>query len=176
MIFTTLKFHQLLANKHHNLRASRKVSVSEYFLCHSGRGARSVTPWNVILNNTWVNWGKWKHFASGGIRNGGVVWRNHQNKPALKLFPLRSFNAAGSLAPLTKRVHFFPNLTWLTLSFLNMDERDLHGLVDSLRSIPNLNWDPGNKLTTSTWVQRTGCNRLWNKHCLRLIFDITHSY
>ena len=57
---------------------------------------------------------------------------------ALKLLHLENFNARGSLAPLTKRVHFFPNLTWLGLPSLNMDERDLHGLLKSLRSIPNL--------------------------------------
>jgi len=57
---------------------------------------------------------------------------------ALEWLSLRNFNTRGSLAPLTKRVHFFPNLTWLELPSLNMDERDLHGLLESLRSIPNL--------------------------------------
>ena len=56
---------------------------------------------------------------------------------ALKLLTLADFNARGSLAPLTKRVHFFPNLEFLDLSFLNIDEHDLHGLLESLRSIPN---------------------------------------
>ena len=58
--------------------------------------------------------------------------------PALKQLTLVNFNAGGSLAPFTKRVHFFPNLLWLDLLYLNMDERDLHGLLKSLRSIPNL--------------------------------------
>jgi len=57
---------------------------------------------------------------------------------ALDWLSFRDFNARGSLAPLTKRVHFFPNLFFLGLSKLNMDERDLHGLLESLRSIPNL--------------------------------------
>ena len=56
---------------------------------------------------------------------------------ALEQLNLSNFNARGSLAPLTKRVHFFPKLIWLELPSLNMDERDLHGLLESLRSIPN---------------------------------------
>ena len=56
---------------------------------------------------------------------------------ALERLTLCYFNARGSLAPLAKRVHFFPKLTRLELSSLNMDERDLHCLLDSLRSIPN---------------------------------------
>ena len=55
---------------------------------------------------------------------------------ALEVLTLSNFNARGSLAPLTKRVHFFPKLTQLNLSSLNMDERDLHGLLESLRSFP----------------------------------------
>ena len=56
----------------------------------------------------------------------------------LERFSLVNFNARGSLAPLSKRVHFFPNLVHLDLSRLNMDELDLHGLLESLTSIPNL--------------------------------------
>ena len=56
---------------------------------------------------------------------------------ALELLSLFDFNARGSLSPLTKRVHFFPKLTWLKLSYLEIDERDLLGLLESLRSIPN---------------------------------------
>ena len=58
--------------------------------------------------------------------------------PALKALSLENFNAGGSLAPLTKRVHFFPNLSLLSLSRFNMDEGDLHGLLESLRYIRNL--------------------------------------
>jgi len=57
--------------------------------------------------------------------------------PTLRYLSFLNFNARGNLAPLTKRVQFFPNLKLLDLR-LNMDERDLHGLLDSLRSIPNL--------------------------------------
>ena len=64
----------------------------------------------------------------------------NKTSPALKYLTLKNFNAGGSLASLTKRVHFFPNLFWLNLSYLNMDERDLHGLLESLRSIPNLKY------------------------------------
>ena len=58
--------------------------------------------------------------------------------PALERLSLGNFNARGSLAPLTKRVHLFPNVRTLFLWKLNMDERDLHGLLESLTSIPNL--------------------------------------
>ena len=57
---------------------------------------------------------------------------------ALERLALWDFNARGSLTPLTKRLHFFPKLTSFVLLALNMDERDLHGLLESLRSIPNL--------------------------------------
>ena len=60
--------------------------------------------------------------------------------PALKQVTLMKFSAGGNLAPFTKRVHFFPNLKVLALPYLNMDERDLHGLLESLRSIPNLEY------------------------------------
>ena len=58
--------------------------------------------------------------------------------PALEQLSLTNLNARGSLAPLTKRVHFFPNLRGLNLWNFNMDEGDLHGLLESLTSIPNL--------------------------------------
>ena len=58
--------------------------------------------------------------------------------PALQHLSLCRFNARGSLAPLTKRVHFFPNLDTLDLMFSRIDERDFHSLLENLRSIPNL--------------------------------------
>ena len=58
--------------------------------------------------------------------------------PALKWLHLENFNARGRLASLTKRLHFFPNLNELLLSKLNMDERDLRVLLESLRSSPNM--------------------------------------
>jgi len=58
--------------------------------------------------------------------------------PALQFVTLGNFQARGSLAPLTKRVQFFPNLKYLCPCFLDMDGHDLHCLLDSLRSIPNL--------------------------------------
>ena len=42
---------------------------------------------------------------------------------ALEFVSLGNFNARGNLAPLTKRVHFFPNLVGLGFSELNIDER-----------------------------------------------------
>ena len=65
---------------------------------------------------------------------GGII----KTFPALQRLSLSSFNARGSLAPLTKRFHFFPNLGWLALSYLDIDESDVHGLLDSSRSIPRL--------------------------------------
>ena len=58
--------------------------------------------------------------------------------PYLQELSLYGFNATVSLAPLTKRFQFFPNLFSLSLSGLNMDERDLRGLLESLTSCPNL--------------------------------------
>ena len=80
---------------------------------------------------------------------------------ALEWLTLAGFNARGSLAPLTKRVHFFPKLIWLNLCLLNMDERDLHGLLERLRSIPNppslfLNGNPlGSRDRVQSMVQQT---------------------
>ena len=58
--------------------------------------------------------------------------------PALTWLGLSNFNARSSLASLTERLQFFPNLEELWLWNLNMDERDLHGLLESLRSSPNV--------------------------------------
>ena len=48
------------------------------------------------------------------------------------------FSVRGCLAPLTRSFSSFPNLTYLSLKQLNMDEHDLHGLLESFRFIPNL--------------------------------------
>jgi len=58
-------------------------------------------------------------------------------------FPLHglrfsSFRIRGCLAPLTRSFSSFPNLEWLELSYLDMDEHDLRGLLESFRFIPNL--------------------------------------
>ena len=60
-----------------------------------------------------------------------------------KTIPLDSlifigFSMRGPLAPLLRSLRFFPNLSRLDLKKLNMDEHDLHGLVDSFQFIPNL--------------------------------------
>ena len=60
-----------------------------------------------------------------------------------KTLPLRElsftgFSIRGCLAPLAKSLRFFPRLGRLTLSMLNMDEHDLHGLLESFRFIPDL--------------------------------------
>ena len=59
--------------------------------------------------------------------------------PALEELMFSSFSLRGCLAPLTERFHFFPSLcSSVAFSDSNLDERDLRGLVDSLKSIPNL--------------------------------------
>ena len=50
----------------------------------------------------------------------------------------RGFSARGCFAPLFRSFRFFPNLTNLNLANLNMDELDLHGLLESFQFIPNL--------------------------------------
>ena len=48
------------------------------------------------------------------------------------------FSVRGCLAPLTRSFSSFPNLEWLELDNLDMDEHDLRGLLESFRFIPNL--------------------------------------
>ena len=48
------------------------------------------------------------------------------------------FSVTGCLAPLTKSFRFFPNLTYLYLEKLNLDEHDLCGLLKSFHFIPDL--------------------------------------
>ena len=55
--------------------------------------------------------------------------------PALKLF---QFSSRGCLAPLIERFRLFPSLRLVSLGSLNLDERDLPGLLESLKSIPDL--------------------------------------
>ena len=50
---------------------------------------------------------------------GGII----KTFPALERLFLSSFNARGALAPLIKRVHFFPKLAWLKLLFSDIDGR-----------------------------------------------------
>ena len=60
-----------------------------------------------------------------------------------KTVPLRTltfmgFSAGGCLFPLFRSFRFFPNLEWLELERLDLDERDLPGLLESFQFIPNL--------------------------------------
>ena len=48
------------------------------------------------------------------------------------------FSVTGCLAPLTRSLKFFPNLTYLNLSELNIDESDLCGLLESFQFIRDL--------------------------------------
>jgi len=58
--------------------------------------------------------------------------------PNLVRLTVTGFSARGSLAPLTKRCYFFPNLQWLALWDLNMDESNFRGLLESLTYTSNL--------------------------------------
>ena len=49
-----------------------------------------------------------------------------------------NFSAGGCLFPLFRSFRFFPNLVWLELERLNLDEHDLRGLLESFQFIPNL--------------------------------------
>ena len=57
---------------------------------------------------------------------------------ALEGFEFSFFSRRGCLASLTECLRFFPSLWFVDLRLLNLDERDLLGLLDSLRFIPNL--------------------------------------
>ena len=59
-------------------------------------------------------------------------------KLPLLMLHFSGFNVRGCLAPLTRSFSSFPNLMYLSLRNLNMDEHDLHGLLESFRFIPNL--------------------------------------
>ena len=48
------------------------------------------------------------------------------------------FSVGGCLFPLFKSFRFFPNLHWLHLNRMNLDELDLRGLQKSVQFIPNL--------------------------------------
>ena len=77
--------------------------------------------------------------------------------PNLLALTVTGFNARGSLAPLTKRCYFFPNLRVLSLKSLNMDERDLRGLLEGSTYISNLRglFLDGNPLGSKDMVRST---------------------
>lgn len=56
----------------------------------------------------------------------------------LKELHLCRFNFRGSLSSLTKQLCFFPNLEWVILELLNLDERDLNDLMKSFTFLPNV--------------------------------------
>ena len=58
--------------------------------------------------------------------------------PALKCFQFSNFRLRGCLAPLTECFRFFPSLRVVVLKNLNLDERDLPGLLETLKSIRDL--------------------------------------
>ena len=58
--------------------------------------------------------------------------------PLFTRLSFNAFNVRGCLAPLARRFSSFPNLACLELSNLNMDERDLHSLLESFQFISKL--------------------------------------
>ena len=60
-----------------------------------------------------------------------------ENLP-VKTLSFSNFSVRSCLAPLTRRLSCFPDLTCLKLKNLNMDEHDLRGLLESFRLVPNL--------------------------------------
>ena len=56
----------------------------------------------------------------------------------LPLYDLSLSGVSGYLAPLTKSFRFFPNLQWLHLEKLNMNEQNVCDLFEGLRFIPNV--------------------------------------
>lgn len=57
---------------------------------------------------------------------------------SLSELELSAFNVQGHLASFTSSLKFFPDLTWLSLSMLNMGEYDLKSLLESFEFIPSL--------------------------------------
>ncbi len=81
-----------------------------------------------------------------GVRDGNIL--QAEEIEALfggfnRILPLynlifRGFSMEGSIVPVTKSFRFFPYLVGLYLEEFNMDEHNLHGLLESLRFIPSL--------------------------------------
>ena len=61
--------------------------------------------------------------------------RFNKTLPLLKWLTFRSFNVRGFLAPLIKSLRFFPNLSYLLLEKLNIDEHDQCSLLKSFGSL-----------------------------------------
>ena len=57
---------------------------------------------------------------------------------SLSWLSFTGFDVRGGLAPLFRSLRFFPDLTFLHLENLNMDEHDLRALLESFQFIPNL--------------------------------------
>jgi len=58
--------------------------------------------------------------------------------PSVHELNFAGFIVRGRLSPLSKSLRFFPNLLSLKLRELNIDEHDLHGLLESFQFVPNL--------------------------------------
>ena len=62
----------------------------------------------------------------------------NKTMPSVHKLIFAGFNVRGRLSPLFKSLRIFPNLFYLQLSELNMDEHDLRGLLESFPFIPSL--------------------------------------
>ena len=77
-----------------------------------------------------------------------LLGRFNKTFPSLNFVYFSHFNLRGCIAPLIEHFRFFPSLEDVSLENLNLDERDLGSLLDSLKSICNLRtlWLNGNPL------------------------------
>ena len=82
-----------------------------------------------------------------GLRDGRSILQAEEMKALfggfnktvpLYKFTFTDFSVRGCLFPLFRSFRFFPNLVWLELYRLNLDEQDLRGLLESFQFIPNL--------------------------------------
>lgn len=61
-----------------------------------------------------------------------------EKAPSVRDLTFSGFSVRGCPAPLAKRFYFFPGLKYLSLTRLNLDERDLNCLLESFEFIPLL--------------------------------------
>jgi len=86
--------------------------------------------------------------------------------PSVRNLIFASFNVRGRLSPLLRCLRFFPNLSLLELSGLNIGEHDLRSLLESFQFIPNvellsLSGNPLGHAVTSIVPHVINLKKLW---------------
>ena len=76
--------------------------------------------------------------ANSEVADVETLFGGFHETSVLKELHLCRFNFWGSLSSLTKQLCFFPNLEWVILEFLNLDERDLNDLMKSYTFLPSV--------------------------------------